>query len=151
MGGFLSSVSRAGAAISELLLLKSKRKPAEEARAIRQKARDAAQDAREAVARHDEDEVNRIIQRAEDRRGACLVAVPMALAVVALSVLLGCVRVQEKLVVVPADRKVAYMEVEGRPGWWVPDVTMGMLLANTARVAELEALREVWEERHGSQ
>lgn len=119
----VASICRLGAALAELLLLRARRKPAADAQA-------AAADAREAVARHDEDAVNTAIENARLRRaarksGACACVV-LAILLIVLATAFGCVRT--RTLVIPADRHVTLIVHEGVQGWFVPDATMADLV-----------------------
>lgn len=121
----VSSICRFGAALAELLLLRARRKPARD-------AEQAATDAREAVARHDEEAVNAAIEDARLRRaarksGACACIVLVVLLIV-LATAFGCVRVRTRTLVIPADRHTVHIVHEGVEGWFVPDATMADLV-----------------------
>ena len=123
----VSAICRLGAAIAELFLLRSKRKPSAE-------AEQAADDAREAVARHDEDDVNAAIEDARLRRAArrrsgfCVLEILVAILILALCLAFGCVRVRTRTLVIPADRHTVHIVHEGVEGWFVPDATMADLV-----------------------
>jgi hypothetical protein len=118
---------RLGACLAELFLLRAKRKPAADAQA-------AATDAREAVARHDEDAVNTAIENARLRRAArrrsgfCAIEIVAAILILALCLAFGCVRTRTRTLVIPADRHVVHIVHEGVEGWFVPDATMADLV-----------------------
>lgn len=122
---FLIAIARAIAGISALLLLWARRKPSTA-------AEQAAADAREAVARHDEAAVNSAIESARLRREArksgsvTIPILPIILAVILLllATVFGCVRVRTRTLVIPADRKTVHIVHDGIPGWFVPDATM---------------------------
>ena len=121
----VSSICRFCACLAELLLLRAKRKPAADAQA-------AAAEAREAVARHDEDAVNSAIENARLRRaarksGACACVV-LAILLLILATAFGCVRVRTRTLVIPADRHTVHIVHEGVEGWFVPDATMADLV-----------------------
>lgn len=121
----VSSICRFCACLAELFLLRAKRKPAADAQA-------AAADAREAVARHDEDAVNSAIENARLRRaarksGACACVV-LAILLLILATAFGCVRVRTRTLVIPADRHTVHIVHEGVEGWFVPDATMADLV-----------------------
>ena len=123
----VSAICRLGAAIAELFLLRSKRKPSAE-------AEQAATDAREAVAHHDEDAVNAAIEDARLRRAArrrsgfCVLEILVAILILALCLAFGCVRVRTRTLVIPADRHTVHIVHEGVEGWFVPDATMADLV-----------------------
>lgn len=118
---------RLGACLAELFLLRAKRKPVADAQA-------AATDAREAVARHDEDAVNTAIENARLRRAArrrsgfCTLEIVAAILILALCLAFGCVRTRTRTLVIPADRHVVHIVHEGVEGWLVPDATMADML-----------------------
>lgn len=116
---------RLAACLAELFLLRARRKPAADAQA-------AAADAREAVARHDEEAVNAAIENARLRRaarksGACACVV-LAVLLLILATAFGCVRVRTRTLVIPADRHTVHIVHEGVEGWFVPDATMADLV-----------------------
>ena len=120
----VSSICRFGAALAELFLLRSRRKPSVE-------AEKAARDAREAVARHDEAAVNDAIENARLRRAArrsgfCAIEILVAILLLALCLAFGCVRT--RTLVIPADRHTVHIVHEGVEGWFVPDATMADLV-----------------------
>lgn len=121
----VSSICRLGAAIAELFLLRAKRKPAADVQA-------AAADAREAVARHDEEAVNTAIENARLRRAArrrsgfFAIEIVAAILLLAFCLAFGCVRT--RTLVIPADRHVVHIVHEGVEGWFVPDATMADLV-----------------------
>lgn len=123
----VSSICRFCACLADLLLLRAKRKPAAEAQA-------AATDAREAVARHDEDAVNTAIENARLRRAArrrsgfCALEIVAAILILALCLAFGCVRVRTRTLVIPADRHTVHIVHEGVEGWFVPDAAMADLV-----------------------
>lgn len=110
----VSYIARAVGALADLLLFKAKR---DERRAPEQ----AAQNIREAVAKGDQEAVNTQLEQARLKRqhGGILVCVALALLLLAVCALFGCVR--NRLYVVPKDREAVKMEVDGNPGWWVPE------------------------------
>lgn len=120
----VSSICRFCACLAELFLLRAKRKPAADAQA-------AAADAREAVARHDEDAVNTAIENARLRRAArrrsgfCALEIVAAILILALCLVFGC---RTRTLVIPADRHVVHIVHEGVEGWLVPDATMADLV-----------------------
>lgn len=123
----ISSICRFGAALAELLLLRARRKPARD-------AEQTATDAREAVARHDEEAVNAAIEDARLRRAArrrsgfCALEILAVIVILAQALAFGCVRVRTRTLVIPADRHTVHLVHEGVEGWFVPDATMADLV-----------------------
>ena len=110
----ITAICRFGAALAELLLLK-KRKEEREA------PEKAAQEIRQAIAEKDQQGVNLRLEQARLKRthGSVLVCVLAAVLLLGVCLAFGCVRT--KLYVTPKDRECVPMEVDGMPGWWVPE------------------------------
>ena len=130
----ISAICRFGAALSELLLLRAKRKPKAE-------AENAVREAREAVGKHDVAAVNRIIEESRLKRGgAAEVSVVALLAVLCLgmAIVSGCVRTM----IIPADREVAEVEIEGVHYWLVPDATYSDIMEGYVRDSRRRRLED---------
>lgn len=130
----VSSICRFGAALAELLLLRARRKPARDAAT-------AETEARAAVARHDEDAVNAAIEdgrlrRTARRSGFCVLEIIVAIFILALCFAFGCVRT--RTLVIPADRRVIYVDEGDLHGWLVPDATMADLVGEHVSSSILE-------------
>ena len=128
----VSNVSRAVGAVADLVMFWQKRKPKVE-------AEKAAMTAREAVAKHDVDAVNRIVEESRLKRGGCAEVPAVALLAVlcvSLAVVSGCVRTM----VIPADREVAEVTIEGTHYWLVPDATWADALEALARESRLRGI-----------
>lgn len=133
--GIISNVSRAVGAVADLVLFWQKKKPKVE-------AQKAAMTAREAVAKHDVEAVNRIVEESRLKRGGAVEVNAVALLAVmcaSMAIVAGCVRTM----VIPADREVADVTIEGVHYWLVPDATWADALEAMAREARLRQLVDV--------
>lgn len=132
--GIISNVARAVGGVADLALFWQKRKPKVE-------AQKAAMTVREAVAKHDVAAVNRIIEESRLKRGgAAEVSAVALLAVLCLgmAIVAGCVRTM----IIPADREVAEVEIEGVHYWLVPDATYSDIMEGYVRDSRRRRLEE---------
>lgn len=120
----LEALVRMGSCILELLTLKERRKARQQRKQDTSAPVSAAQEISLAAAQGDQERVNELLDEARRNRlhGGKVVSVALAALTLAGSLFLsGCALVQPKTIVLPADRQVVKMELDGIPGWFVPE------------------------------
>lgn len=128
----------------ELLNWRQRRKRREELKKPQQEAEEAVEEVR----RNDEDAVNERLQHIFRPRGGgeppgfADWRVPVALAIVALAFLFGCVRVKTKVVRVPANQCVVHLSVDGQDGYFVPTDMMEAIMYRLTLHAYKDDLEE---------
>jgi len=145
MKKLIQTVADAVSQLMRFLLRVSDRRAERREEKKKEKVLDLVEEARKSVVEGDEDTLNQII---EDRRMADLqnkqgfartsiLACMMILC--SFFLMSGCIT-SRKTVVIPSDRKVSRIELDGVSGWFVPDATMADLIESyvvmTHKVAE---------------
>lgn len=144
MKSSLKWLLRLGAGIIELINWRKRRQHREELRKPQQEAEEAVEEVRTG----DEAAVNARLQDIMRPRcgggttGAVDWRVPVALAVVALALSFGCVRIKTKVVRVPANQHVVHLVVEGQDGYFVPTDMMEAMMYRLTLYSYESDLRE---------
>lgn len=145
----VSAIVRIASSILELITLKERRKERKERKENAAAPVSAAQEISLAAAQGDQEKVNEILDEARRNRlhGGKAVSVALATLALAGSVFLhGCTLVQPKTIVLPADRQVVKMDLDGIPGWFVPDAQfIDMAAAYVAESARMRIREEALE------
>lgn len=146
----VSAIVRIGSNILELLTIKERRKDRKERKDEVNKPVEAAEEIRHAVADGDEDKVNQMLEDARLNRihgGKAVSVIILGLTVWGSVFMYGCVAAKRPHVL-SADRHCVKMEMNGIPGWFVPEAQFADLsAAYMAEQARMKLREEIEDSR----